>query len=368
MNLEDRVLDEFYPVDCNLTNTLKIGQHHNVRSLGFEKAGSFTCPDYYFSIQSPSVKEFRQRKYLLNYNRNGANKTNKIIYGTFSGLMGESIMRITIKEFFRRISKKLKIDESNFIKTEKKVNNNTETKQKENIEINDALTLDEITNNQIIIKENERYILEGISRYNQILIDKNCPKQRNITEYDGLFEYKTRKVDGLIICESKIGTLGYLRSTEKNNKKIYRKIIEPIKSLYPEKQIDFLIMGTREEITIPTRKYKPLREGLVRLNSYLNEHDIGLIPMILPVKRQEIDNIAQTILGFNKLEKAKIQKVPQENKYLINYETGELLIITGKRIDLILNLRSDPIKRVYDSGKLKYKTTDSTFLKDALTS
>jgi hypothetical protein len=346
MNLEERILSEYYPAQCSYNDTLKIGQHHNVKARGFEKAGSFTCPDYYFTIDSPSVKKFRQRKYLLNYNKNGTNKTNKIIYGTFSGLMGESIMRITIKEFFRRVDKKLGIEESDFIKTEKQIKN------KDQDESN--------SKTKTIIKENEQYILEGISRYNQILIDKNCPKQRNITEYDGIFEYQTKKVEGLIICESKIGALGYLRSTEKNNKKIYRKIIEPKKSLYPEKQIDLLVMGSREEITIPTKKYKPLREGLVRLNSYLNEHEIGLIPMILPVTRQEIDNIAQTILGFNKLEKANIRKIPQENKYLINNVTGELLIITGKRIDLILKPENNFYKIIYNSGKLDAKKLITT--------
>lgn len=307
MDLESRVLQDFYPRYCEESEGLRIRQGHGVKSRGFRNIGR----SFEFTIESPSVKDYRQRKYLLNYHRNGANSSEKIKPENFAGLIGESIMRIVIKEFFRRLSRKYCLKDCDFIKTD--------------------LTPFE---DRRIIKENEHYRLFGISRYNQIVMHKTELEMVCETEYDGLFEYSAGRTQGLVICESKVGTLGYLKANEENKKEIYKKIIKPIQSLFPERQVDFLLMGTREELQKQKKKYKPLKGGLEKLNEYLNEHNIGLIPFFMPVSRKKIDEIATSILYLNKISDLEENRIPKENKHLINDDI--IRIITGKRIDMIL--------------------------------
>ncbi|MCC7574552.1 hypothetical protein KO361_03085 [Candidatus Woesearchaeota archaeon] len=331
MNLENRVMREFYPVKCKKTNKLTFSKNHGVRSFGFKKIGPDKKPIFTFSIESPSVEEYGIRMYSLNYNKNGTKMTENIIPETYSGLIGESIMRIIVQELFRRLHKKNPFEKFEFVKT----NLNPYEDQR-------------------TIRENDYYVLRGISRYNQIVINKNMLRTYSdfatTTEYDGLFEYQQGSTEGLIICESKIGDIGYLRTSENSKEEIYRKIIQPIQSLYPEKQIDFLLMSTRKELA-EQKKHKPLQEKVIRLNNYLNKHNIGLIPMTIPETTNSINTIAKSMLHFNRLNSIEEINVPRDNKYII--DKNMLIIMTGKRIDMMLERTThNSFSIVYDSGNL----------------
>ena len=319
MDLEGRVLKDFYPVFFE--GDLRLKQGHGVKSLGFRNVGNA----FDFSIQSPSVKEFHERKYLLNYHKNGANSSEKIIPENFSGLIGESIMRIVVKEFFRRISNEYYLKDMRFIKS----------------------NLNPFEDKRVIV-ENDDYLLEGLSRYNQRVFCKTDMDAGCTTEYDGLFEYDAGFTKGLVICESKVGALGYLKASDKNKKKIYRRIVRPIQSLFPDRQVDYLLMGSRDEI-LQKKKMKPLKKGLASLYFYLKEHNIGLIPFLLPESRKKIDQVATSILYLNKLGDLDEGKIPPDNKYLVS---GDVIrIIKGKRIDMILKKSGDyNYTVIYDSG------------------
>ena len=331
MNLEERILSNFYPKTCPKTKKLTFTKNHGVKSLGFRKIGPKHRPIFAYVIDSPSVEHYKERLYELNYTRNGRNDTERIIHQTFSGLIGESLMRITLKEIFRRLEEKMPFKNTGFIKTDL---NPYENKR--------------------VIRENEEYILQGISRYNQIIMDKQMMKTHpdfaTTTEYDGLFEYELGNQKGLIICESKIGDIGYLKTSDNSKEEIYHKIIKPIQSLYPEKQVDFLLMSTKKELT-EQEKYKPLQTKITRLNDYLNKHNIGLIPMIMPETNDSINRAAKSILHLSRLEKLNNEAIPATNKYII--DKNMLIIITGKRIDFMLERTTkNNFSTVYDSGEL----------------
>jgi len=323
MNLECRVMNDFYPLNCYNKQEHILIQNTGIKSRGFNNIGN--C--YTFSIESPSVNKYGERQYLLNYYNKGEEQSETIEINTYSGLIGESMMRIIVSELFRRISNRKRITRHEFIKT----------------------NLNPFEDKRTILT-NQEYSLIGISRYNQRIVLTNDPTKSSITEYDGLFEYETQRTRGIIICESKIGDLGYLKSEVLNEEKIKRKIIRPITSLFPDREIDYLLMGTKEEMQ-QKKKYSPLKPGIIKVQEYLNKHNIGLIPLTFPETKNRINQIATSILYLNKFKEIYENKIPTENKFLI--DKNVIRIITGKRIDLILKKTSEHTYTVvYDSGKI----------------
>jgi hypothetical protein len=163
MNLENRLLKDYYPKRLNDDGTFYLTKTHNVKSLGFRNIGF----GYEFIIESPSVEKYFQRRYFLNSDYE--NTTTKEIGKNsefYNGLLGENIMRIVIIEFFRRLSKEIPQFNFNFIKSDFNPNHQSR-----------------------IILENDLYILEGISRYNQVIKSKLNYDNKSIVEYDGLLEY-----------------------------------------------------------------------------------------------------------------------------------------------------------------------------------
>lgn len=217
MDLENRLLKNYYPRSLN--GQYYLTRNHGVKTLGFDIVKN----NYEYRIESPSVKLYNERRLLLNIK--GNNNGNEP-FENYSGLIGESLMRIILKEFFRRLEEQYPSSEFTFIKSD----------------------LNPLNDNKTIL-ENDKYILEGVTRYNQRIIDKNCKKLRTVSEFDGLLQYEIgRKTKGIVVCESKIGDIGYLKNPENNLDEIYNKIINPIKSLFYDKEIDFLLMGTRDKI------------------------------------------------------------------------------------------------------------------------
>ncbi len=320
-------MKDFYPALVDESDELKVKQGHGVKPLGFRNLGR----NFEFSVHSPSVPIYRERKYLLDYHKNGENSGENIKPDNFAGLLGESIMRIVVSEFFRRVQRKQLLKDIGFIKTD----------------------LNPYEDNRII-RENDEYRLLGISRYNQIVLDKTIPEMYCQTEYDGLFTYTAGRTKGLIICESKVGNLGYLKAKENGQEEIYRKIIKPIKSLFPDRQLDFLLMGARDELQ-QKKKYKPLKTGVKKLNEYLNEHDIGFIPFFLPVTRRRIDMIASTILYLNKTNNLEPHLAPSDTRYIVDGQYA--LFVKGKRVEHI-------IKRVKPTRyEVIYESENSQFAK-----
>ena len=235
-------------------------------------------------------------------------------------------MRIIVKEFFRRLSSKHYLKSEGFIKS----------------------NLNPLEDKRVIL-ENEEYILEGVSRYNQIVRLKKDFHNKSIAEYDGLFEYTSGKINGLVICESKTGCIGYLNNAEINEEKIINKIIKPVNSLFKDRQIDLLLMGTPDEI-FQKKRNKPIKSGLANLNEMLNKHNIGLIPMILPETRSKIDQIAASMNDMNNLEELREEHIPNDTRYV---ETnGIIRHIKGNRVVLIAKrTNNNTLTILYESGK-----------------
>jgi hypothetical protein len=321
MKLEQRVLKDYYPRQMCNSKSLYLAKTHGVKSFGFRNTGK----DYEYTIESPSVEIYAQRKYMLNWNRNGNYDDAKT--DAYRGVIGESIMRIIVNEFFRRLNSKHYLKGKGFIKSD----------------------LNPLEDKKIIL-ENEDYVLEGISRYNQIVRLKNSSK-KSVAEYDGLFEYTSGRINGLVICESKTGCLGYLNNAEINEEKIINKIIKPVNSLFKDKQVDFLLMGTPDEI-FQKKRNKPIKSGLVTLNEMLNKHNIGLIPMILPETRSKIEQIATSMNDMNNLDELREEHIPKDTRYV--EMNGIIRLIKGKRVELIAKRsNNNTLTILYESGKKK---------------
>lgn len=316
----ERVFTEFYPKRLEKDNRFYKTKKHNILSKGFKHIGHL---DFLYGIESPSVED-NKRFYNMSFGGDIINTsciTNQEDF--FRGIIGEKIMRIVMIEFLRRMQQQLGIKRFNIVKGNYNPKN-------------------PITN----IVKNFEYSAETISRYNIAIKNNNMDDKRIpiITEYDGLIKYVYETIDkkeknGLIVCESKTGSLDYLSATKsvEGLNKIRNRIILPLKSLFPDYDIDYVLMGTKENIMNPKNSSKriianSIRPSLSELYLFLKEHEIGFIPLLFPESRHiikatanKIKNIKEALPeGDNSLERiieeGKNQTYIESNghKYLIN--------------------------------------------------
>jgi hypothetical protein len=107
-------------------------------------------------------------------------------------------------------------------------------------------------------------------------------------------------------------------------------------------------MATENEI-YQKKKNKPIKNNLVKLIQIFNENNIGIIPMIYPVSKNNMIQISKSIKDFKKIEGLNIQNFPIENRYIINQNL--ILLIKGKRIELVLEKSEDGLLKIIYSSK-----------------
>lgn len=320
---QSRIFNDFYPQ--RLGSSFHLTRSHSVTSLGFRTLDDFV---FQYAIESPSAKQ-GERRYSLPFTEYILDDSiPERVNNFFQGKIGESLMRIIMNEFLRRQSDRLGLSDFGFLKWNKNPRSPN-----------------------LVLAENGIYRAEHIDRYNVVVLDTtNITTRTIIAEYDGVLEYSyfgtygIRK--GLFVCEAKTGDLGYLglhnRKDQKNKNLVRKRIIEPLKVLFPEHQIDYVIMAHERNlfsIRKDTAKYRKLHKGLANLYHYLLGNDIGLLLFTFNETKTSIDARAREIVDLRHAVMKNGKRIEEfagaasDQVYLESDD--DLILIKGRRIDAI---------------------------------
>ena len=292
---------------------LYLPRTHGVKTKGFSRLEETLV--YEFSIVSPSVKD-GERKYLLPFTRFDA-KSPERISKHYQGLIGESVLRITITELLRRQSVALGIKEFSFSKGN----------------FNPLLP-------ETYALENHDYRMRHLTRYNVAV--ENLTR-RTLAEYDGLIHYtpSANLPEGVLICESKTGYLDTLRGANRKEgrENIHQRIIKPLHSLFPEQQKDLLLMAHPAYI-FSSQKERIVNKNIASLSSFLTDQDIGLLVFTFPISSADIRSVANEIAALRKgffPEGVPVEEsLPEfpDQAYILSDDI--LRLIKGRRVEMML--------------------------------
>ena len=289
----------FYP--RQLGKLFYITRSHAVKAKGFVP---LSRGRYEYEIES----EGGPRRYLMPFAPD-FQKDKKFKQSSFRGLIGESLMRIVIKEWLR--------------------------KNKKSLGISDYYLQKRGTGDSSLF-DTDKYSATFSSRHNLVIHSKK--EHRNLWEYDGLLEYNTEEnEEGVIICEAKTGSLLGFENPIENRKGIIKNVVKPIRDFYPDHCIDLLLMAPEDKI-ITNPNTRRARKYISNLYRVLNNEGIGLIPFILPESKGTISDVAKDMaLLDNRIKKSE---VPLEGDLSSNMRAievdGAIYLLDNSRIVKIL--------------------------------
>jgi hypothetical protein len=317
------------------------GKYYITHSLGVRSLGFIRIKDtlvYEYIVESPSSQDGK-RWYVFPFTNDSMTEENTERQSTyFKGLIGESIMRITFMEFLRRNQNELGIKEFHFTKRE-----------------HDPRIVRPETP---VLAGNDDYQARFRSRYNieMIALDHRL---RAVAEYDGLLFYKyARDKKGLVICESKTGTLEHLQgmASEQGRRKAAQRYIGPICSLFPDYQKDLLLMARPDNI-FDLREHRRINQNMVHLYDYLMKNGIGLILSDFNRPMAEIDRTSEEIVsvrkGFFKDGIPIVEEAPKYPDQVYIIADDVLRLIKGRRVEMILERTSDKGWRTIFTSRAK---------------
>lgn len=301
MDLEKRTLSKFYPVKKDKYDYLL--NSHDVDVTNYR-----LMPNKFYDIgiKSPSTKN-GERRYELSFARNA--KDSKLPTAYFQGLIGESLVRITIMELLRREKESLNLNNFSMIKGLK----------------NDLLT------------ESDNYSLKYNSRYS-IELFSNKDIDRVQGEYDGMISYTQGEKNGLIVLESKTGSAGMFNNPKKNQDFIRKKFSSSLKELFPGYDIDFLFMGVSQTTLNKPYINKVLKRKFSYLKDMFSEDNVGTIIFNFPISKRRIINMGLKMASFHQLGRSNMPEMNSEFKFVEN--ENYIWFLKGKRISKILEKTS----------------------------
>jgi hypothetical protein len=237
--------------------------------------GGHTC-DLQYEIHSPSVEQ-GVRRYVLNYSSyiGGQSEVRDDEY--FAGLVAEQIMRITAKEFIRRISGTVGLTSYDFLKK-----------------------------NGVTYESND-FHSEFISRHNLEVYDSRS--RRVLSEYDGLLEYTLPGEKGLFVCESKTGSLDHLACANSAQKGLVtRRIIEPISQFFPQHSHAVLLMAPVHTLYSSKQKQR-LHKSIGQLHDHLAQHNFELFVLPFSQTRTDFLSVGKQINSLRKNFSVDVPKI-----------------------------------------------------------
>ncbi len=302
-SLVQRTFQNLYPVTVD-------SKHFAINSVIIQsKVIHFTESDFLYWIDSPSSKE-GERTYPLRVLEDYLVQDTKTLAEPYlRGTIGETICRIHTEEFLRRKKDHLKLSHFEFLKR----NNHSPS----------------IKNTEFQGRHRNRYAIE---------IYRNDNLQKPITEYDGVVTYTTQDDQhGVIICEAKTGDIDYFGSiqhSQKAQKELYEKIIQPSVSLFGKQTIDLLLMATPKQIYANKAKHQ-IHSRFKYLFDALQKHNIGLILRPFNESRGEFTDMVQRV----QIQKKVLAQLG--NNYLINKDkTWQIIdnyvyLFKGRRLEAL---------------------------------
>lgn len=326
--LSDRTFSGFYLREME-------GRLHNTRAHGVDGRGFNRLENtlvYEYMIDSPSV-ESGERRYVLPFTNhdNGAPKNDVDHY---KGLLGESLMRIIITEFMRRNHDLLGIREFAFAKGNFHPDKSDTT----------------------FLRNNE-YSARHLDRYNIEVLD--LARNEACAEYDGVMLYNTDRgmQDGVLVCEAKTGKVSCLGSagSHEGRSKIKARFIDPMHSLFPEKQLDVLLMATPERL-YQDRKLRIPRDNIRELSSFFEDNSIGLILSEYNVSSRLMNTVAKEIVCLKRALFLQGKRVDElrgecEDSWWLRTD-GFLRLMHGRRVEAVFhNTSGDEWRQVYSKGE-----------------
>lgn len=179
---------------------------------------------------------------------------------------------------------------------------------------------DEFKRNNYTLEFNEQYELKTRNYPNAVLIEKKWDEHkkrlrpRDITDLDGLFFYHFDDEQHLFIVESKAGKWGY---TPQRQEKIVRDLIKPLKSLYPDWHLNYLMMSAEDAL------YHPYRLSEKQIDALPKQHRkyIGQLGKVKRLNPQAVELYERlTPLGVNTMFftfNETPEKIKQVKEFLI---------------------------------------------------
>jgi hypothetical protein len=303
----ERTFHDYYPREFE-------GNFYMQRTLGVESYGLRRIPGtmiYEYIIASPSAQA-GERRYVLPFTKKPIidEGLEDAIAHRYEGRIGESIMRITIVEFLRRHQQELGITSFDFAK---------------------GNFLPGTRN--MVFAQNDAFAMEHVSRYNMTVFrEEGQLERRPIAEYDGVLVYETKNKKGVLVCESKIGALFGLRGAAHDHcrQKIQERIIDPLQYLFPEHELDFLVMARRNKLV---RGEHIIRQPLLDLRAYLSQAGIGLMLMPFNIPAAEMQRTAQEIVTLRRALRDTPESLP-DHSYVAT--DGLLYLLKGRQVATIL--------------------------------
>jgi hypothetical protein len=178
--------------------------------------------------------------------------------------------------------------------------------------------------NGYIITHNGRYLLK-VQKYPNLIILKSTPEGEwsydNIKELDGFFDYRFHGDRHIIVLESKLERLHI------NSDKLISNLFNPLKELFPESKLHYLLFSNRSSIFHDDNPYRILRSRPFEIYDLLKQHGVGTLFFSFNEKYREF-------------ERATTHLITQYR--LISFQTVDIngrITIAKNRIDL------------YDSGE-----------------
>jgi len=270
-----------------------------------------------FGIESPLVHG--DRKYTIEFPTINASLEDVTL--SYRGLIAEEIGRAVFTEFVRR--------KKHVLGHENGAYNRFVGMKREGWIKGDAEA-----QTQQPFRTSTRFSLQSKGRYNAVVYEGNVLR----AEYDGLFQYTLGRHKGIVVFEAKSAGLKDIDPTSKNGlERVQKRIVDPIKELYPNRIIDVVVAAPTESLLRNPFRKRRMREVPKRIQSHLERQSIGVLFMELPLSMAQLRDRAERRAKLNEKHLRGEIDIPRtSHMHWDRTEKGELILVKGRRVEMIL--------------------------------
>jgi hypothetical protein len=270
--------------------------------------------DLRYVIHSPSVNE-GVRQYMLSHGDYILGRTGSRNDEYFAGLLAEQILRITAKEFLRRVTPVVGVSSYKDL-----VRNGHDW-------------------------SNDEFEVRFVSRNNLEIVEQETRRVR--AEYDGVLTYQQQNQNGIIICESKTGGLEHLACGSIGQKKLVtQRLINPVASVFVGYTPSLFLMTPQKDMFTNVAK-RTLKKPLCQLHDHLAEHGWSLFVMPFSESRSDFLTLGKQIntlrSSFSQLHHVTSEKPIRYGMYVHDERTRYIVDIESSSILEIQELVSDDL-------------------------
>lgn len=186
--------------------------------------------------------------------------------------------------------------------------------------------------NGYIITNNERYLLK-IQNYPNLIILRKSPDSPwsydNIKELDGFFDYRYHGDRHILVLESKLEKLNIKPDLLVEN------LFEPLKELFPESQLHYILFSNRSSIFREDNPYRILRSRPFEIYETLKANGVGTLFFSFNERHGEFEKAASHLITqyrFLSFQEIDINgRMVIEHNRIELYDSGERPFLSLER-------------------------------------